>query len=279
MQIRIFQRCVFGMAIKAWWYKTGGNNFGDVICPILLRALTGQEIEFSRDEGTLVSIGSVAFHPYDNKMLFWGSGALKNKSKQKHQHAHRILAVRGPRTRECFLREGFDCPEVYGDPGIILPLLYPREAIANEQRIEIGILPHHVDYERVAKFKVVQDERIKVIDICGQTIEVLKAITACDLLITSSLHGLIVGEAYSIPTAFIEFGKKLYGRLFKFEDYFNSTNRELSYYRCHREWSFNINKIEKFIAKKRNPEFNRRKLLRAFPYPITHPGVLEFLNR
>jgi hypothetical protein len=50
------------MTIKACWYKAGGNNFGDVICPILLHALTGQEIEFSRDEGTLVSIGSVAFH-------------------------------------------------------------------------------------------------------------------------------------------------------------------------------------------------------------------------
>jgi pyruvyltransferase len=266
------------MTIKACWYKAGGNNFGDVICPILLHALTGQEIEFSRDEGTLVSIGSVAFHPYDNKMLFWGSGAITKKSKPKHQHPHEVFAVRGPITRKRFLREGFECPEIYGDPGMLLPLLFPLESFDRQHRIEVGVLPHKVDYEHVREFELINDDKFELIDIHGDTMEVLKAITSCDFLITSSLHGLIVGEAYSIPTVFVEFGKRLWGRLFKFKDYFESTNRPLKYYRCYHQRAFNLSKIENFHSKQMMPVLDLKPLVSAFPYPIVHPGILNFMN-
>ena len=266
------------MAIKAWWYKGDGNNFGDAICPILLRTLTGQEIEFSRDEGTLVSIGSVAFHPYDNKMLFWGSGAIEKKSKLKHQYPHEVLAVRGPLTRKRFLRDGFECPEIYGDPGMLLPLLFPLNSFDQQHRVEVGVLPHWMDYDYVKEFKLVKDDKIELIDVRRDTMEVLKAITACDFLVTSSLHGLIAGEAYSIPTVFVEFGKRLWGRLFKFKDYFESTNRPLNYYKCYQERSFNLSKIESFHSKQLMPDLDLKQLLDAFPYPITHPGVLNFMN-
>ena len=66
---------------------------------------------------------------------------------------------------------------------------------------------------------------------------VLINMLSCDILITSSLHGLIVGEAYSIPTIFVEFGSKLYGGLFKLEVCFNSTDREIKFIKFFRRIS------------------------------------------
>ena len=211
-------------------------------------------------------------------MLFWGSGAIEKKSKLKHQYPHEVLAVRGPLTRKRFLRDGFECPEIYGDPGMLLPLLFPLDSFDQQHRVEVGVLPHWMDYDYVKEFKLVKDDKIELIDVRRDTMEVLKAITSCDFLVTSSLHGLIAGEAYSIPTVFVEFGKRLWGRLFKFKDYFESTNRSLNYYKCYQERAFNLSKIERFHSKQLMPDLDLKQLLDAFPYPITHPGVLKFMN-
>ena len=51
-----------------------------------------------------------------------------------------IRAVRGPLTREAILKEGGKCPEIYGDPAIIMPRLYTPKIGAKHKA---GLILHH----------------------------------------------------------------------------------------------------------------------------------------
>jgi pyruvyltransferase len=129
----------------------------------------------------------------------------------------RILAVRGPLTRE--LVDG-EVPETYGDPAVLLPRMYrPQGAQAT---YDVGLLPHYVDRDIVGSY----DPAVKVIDVSRPWREVVDAVTACDVVISSSLHGIIVAEAYGIPTAWLVATDRIIGGRFKFWDYYLSCDRE-----------------------------------------------------
>jgi hypothetical protein len=51
---------------------------------------------------------------------------------------------------------------------------------------------------------------------------VVKAISECKLILSQSLHGLIVADALGIPNVWIEPSSKMIGGEFKFHDYFST---------------------------------------------------------
>lgn len=64
-----------------------------------------------------------------DRRIVWGAGfksldeistdSVKNLANRK------FLAVRGPLTRAALLRHGIECPEIYGDPALLLSLFIP----------------------------------------------------------------------------------------------------------------------------------------------------------
>jgi len=265
------------MVLKAWWYKASVPNFGDDISPIILEMLTGQEVVKSTEEDSLCSIGSIAFQNFPSPMQFWGSGAIDNNQGSSQIRNHKFHAVRGPQTRRRIIQAGGDCPEIYGDPGAVLPLLFDKESFGNGKKYEFGILPHYVDFDRVSTFASCSDDNVNLIDIRSGHMNVIEGILSCDKLVTSSLHGLIVGEAYGVPTAFVEFGTKLFGRLFKFRDYFQSTNRELEYEEHFSGNDFDFKKIENLLSRIHKPDFDLRKFINSFPAEVKSEAVLKYL--
>lgn len=205
--------------MKLYWHKT--NNFGDAVSPIILKHFLGQKVEFADREksGKMISTGSVLFAMQENDII-WGTGAIQN-GKMRVKQGVKFLAVRGPYTWRSVL--GQSGKMVFGDPGILLPLIY---APFVEKKHKVGIIPHYVDKEKVKSDINIIANRGHIINIQADWQEVIREILSCEMIISSSLHGIICAEAYGIPAMWAVYSNKIIGGEFKFQDYFLGTGRD-----------------------------------------------------
>ena len=210
-------------------YDKHRNNVGDIMSPIVAAFISGKEVirvskRQSRKRKHYFMIGSI-LQRCTRHSIIWGSGFISGNSVCPEPPL-KVLAVRGPLTREKLLAMDIDCPEVYGDPALLLPEIYPKRV--PEAKYTLGIIPHYLDKkDKWLKKEFLKDRRIKVIDIQNKNVfETVDEILACERIISSSLHGLIIPDAYGIPSLWIEFSQPLEGSGFKFQDYFTSVSRE-----------------------------------------------------
>lgn len=206
-------------------YAVKKNNFGDILNPIVVEYLTGKKTKRVATAYTnkthLLGIGSILNRATKNSIV-WGSGFIKDKSFVTGP-PKKILAVRGPKTRKRLLELNMECPEIYGDPALIMPSIYNPKI---EKKYVLGIIPHYVDFndERLKHMK--DDNNVLVIDICNpDPLWVIDQLLQCEKIVSSSLHGLIISDAYKIPNAWVKFSDKVVGGDFKFLDYFQSIGR------------------------------------------------------
>jgi pyruvyltransferase len=202
------------------------NNFGDILTPFIIENISNIKFEYIEKsqyypfEHYLI-IGSILDRGTKSSIV-WGAGLISEDS-EPIEIPKKIYAVRGPKTREKLLKSGIDCPEIYGDPALLLPKIYNPKI---EKKYELGVIPHYVDKNN--KFlEIFNNSNIKIIDI--QVIDprtFIDELLSCKKIASSSLHGLITADAYQIPSMWIEFSDKVVGNGFKFYDYFLSVGRE-----------------------------------------------------
>jgi hypothetical protein len=260
--------------IKAWWFTNEGENFGDAVCPYILNKMTDKQIVLSDEPGALVSIGSVLFYHFTSPKVIWGAGSISSFHNSNIVDKHEIKAVRGPNTRKRLLKMGIQCPEVYGDPSILLPYIVEEEE--PDKIHELSFLPHWVDYEKLKSNKRIS-EKFNIIDIRSGVHKVIKEIRESKIIISSSLHGIIVPEAFGVKSYFCKMSNKVTGNLFKFQDYYNSTNRIT---RCYETSDVNSIDVDKIINMYENadPVFEYKKFLSSFPYEIKNRKLLEKID-
>lgn len=102
----------------------------------------------------LYAIGSILLGFQD--ATIWGSGFGYDKGKNRytfaynwiHRHYHHtdIRAVRGPETQRILTQMGIACPEIYGEPAVLMPLFYQGRK-ANTRR-EYVLIPHYSKFEK-----------------------------------------------------------------------------------------------------------------------------------
>lgn len=214
--------------IPAYYHRS--INFGDMLSPYILEKISGKKCvyqEQSEDITTIMAIGSILGTDVSNSVV-WGNGfAWKYNDTEVVTKPLDICAVRGKLTRDKLIENGIDCPEVYGDPALLLPKFYNPKI---EKKYRLGIIPHIVDYEEVCKhYEDILPDDVTIIDlrllITDNTIEsVIDKILECEKTISGSLHGLIVSNAYGVDSLWVEFSKKIQGDGFKFWDYFSCTD-------------------------------------------------------
>ena len=203
------------------------RNFGDDINFSFLQNLTNCKHQLYKKsiynkQTNYLMIGSILIDKYiDDQTIVWGSGMLRKRLlKNKPQ---KVCAVRGPLTRNVLLESGVDCPEVYGDPALLFPYHYYPYI---QKKYKLGIIPHwsHINSPLLNKFK--NDDDIKIIDFkrYSDWKTVIKQIVSCEFIVSESLHGLIISEAYKIPNIWVSFGD--IGQDFKYEDFFMSLGKK-----------------------------------------------------
>lgn len=208
------------------------ENWGDDLNGYFISSLTKRKILFKNNsffgifiKQNYVCIGSVLDWISDKHSIIWGSGIIFNDRPLKVT-PKQVLAVRGHLTREYLLKHGIECPEVYGDPALLLPYFYrPQQT----KKYHIGFIPHicHQN-DPVVKDFLKNNTNTVMIDLhhYQNWHDVIDLINQCELIISSSLHGLIVSDAYGVPNVWVKLSFKLNGGDFKFLDYFSSVGRD-----------------------------------------------------
>jgi hypothetical protein len=205
--------------VCAFWCRIPSRpNFGDALTPWLIHRITGRHPRFvppgDSREKFFVS-GSIMEYT-QACCTVWGSGILARHD--PISPAAKLLAVRGPLTRARARQCGADCPEVYGDPALLLPRLY-RPAVKEGRGA--GLVAHFSDSVRLALLPR-DTRRLRLIDVQDPIETVIDGIVSSEFVASSSLHGLIVSHAYGIPAVWVQFRPLPGGDGSKFADYFLS---------------------------------------------------------
>lgn len=212
-------------------YDAHRNNLGDILSPIIANHFGSKKIiRISKRKCHKVEhyfmIGSILQRCTSNSII-WGSGLISENSICK-ENPKKVLAVRGPLTRQKLIEQGIACPEIYGDPALLLPEVYP--ATKREAKYKLGIIPHFLDKNDPGLKGFTDNSEIKIIDIQNrEPLKVIDDMLNCKKIISSSLHGLIISDAYHIPSVWTQFSKPIEKDNFKFQDYFASVGRTVDH--------------------------------------------------
>lgn len=173
----------------------------------------------------LLTVGSGAVKSYQN-MTVWGSGVERELPQMFRRFFQRswfrkldIRAVRGPLSRDYLMKFGHKCPEVYGDPAILMPLIYG--GVEREGYYDVSIIPQLVTEGGIRK----NYPQAHIISMNTNDYKsVIDQIVQSKLIISSSLHGVILADAYGVPSVWFRgVGKAID---FKYLDYYASTGRK-----------------------------------------------------
>lgn len=211
------------------------RNFGDDINRILVENLFNKTVipfKFSLvgnalNKDKFMCIGSVITMFDLSNTIVWGTGVLSSQfsliGKPK-----KVYAVRGPLTRQYLIERGIDCPEVYGDPALLLPRIYSPTV---EKKYRLGIIAHYLDHKDLRLQNLIERYKSDVlfIDVVnyGKWKEFINKILSCEFIISSSLHGLIISDAYEVPNYWCQIKFEMDDDGFKFRDYFLSVKRNV----------------------------------------------------
>lgn len=191
---------------KSYWYRPDGfTNFGDEIGHEILEKF-GHTVEWvPLEEADIITTGTLlndAIEKAKDGLIVLGAGL---GGFQNGIDRFKLLAVRGKLTGACIRSKQ---KPIFGDLALIAPFLYePAQAIKHK----VGVVRHYVDGN---EYPFADYE----ISATWPPAQVIKEITSCEFVISSSLHGCIIAEAYGIPWMRAVHNDVLTGD-FKFSDF------------------------------------------------------------
>ena len=162
-----------------------------------------------------------AFAQRKRPLYVWGTGFIRSGLDDVLPRTgvdYRV--VRGELSRrrvEAALGRSLDIPT--GDAGLLAPRLLDGPV---EKRYRLGVIPHFRERDdgRIRRLAAITADST-VIDLCAPPLDVIRQIASCELIISSSLHGLIVADAFGIPNLHVRASGALIGDGFKFDDYYS----------------------------------------------------------
>lgn len=239
--LALMQKAIAAMSVRTtpplrsvpgyWWDHQ--TNFGDQVAPWLLEMITGRPahnvIGEPLSEYGLMSVGSIVTDMNRPGLSIWGSGLISEPSpsavdRLKTRRPSAIHAVRGQLTRDRLIRHlGWEVPEVYGDPALLLPRFFRPDRVEEDNRRPV-VVPHYAHNSMVESALTGVD--LQIVNVKNPVEKVVAAIANSEAVVSTSLHGIIIAHAYEVPWTWLRIGdKKLVGDQFKFEDFFSLLSR------------------------------------------------------
>jgi len=207
-----------------WWDPVDGSiNTGDFFSKVLVqKILETRNLKLAdkkSKKNRLFAIGSVLHYAKTGDCI-WGTGVNGNIAPSHHTFGMLdVRAVRGPLTRDFLISRSVPCPERYGDPGILAPWIYPKRLfIGTSPHREYLVVPHLLGDPKA--FEKHQN------NLCKPTLApviFIRRVVNSSLVISSSLHGIILAESYGVPAIFLRAGHT--EKAFKYDDYYLGTGR------------------------------------------------------
>lgn len=246
------------------------SNWGDDINYFLLKELTKKEIIIRNWSlpcrlglcDDYICIGSTLSMLATSRSIVWGTGVISDKEKLPAR-PKRVLAVRGPLTRKWLLSQNVPCPEVYGDPALLAPYVYTPKV---EKEFDFGLIPHYSELESpVVQRFLSKNPNVHLINISKYEAwtDFIDEINKCNYIISSSLHGIIISDAYRVPCAWLKPSASIIGETFKYYDYFESTS-----YADRKTCSLSWNSISKQLDAWISPKIDLSPLIDSAPFSI-----------
>lgn len=201
------------------------NNYGDQLTLYILKKMAAQlnlNVVFAYsepDKADIIGIGSIIQRvPRNFSGYLWSTGSLSPLHFTTVPASCKCVAVRGPLTAEKIHRSSI---VQYGDGGLLMPFVHITPVV---QTYTLGIIPHYVDHSRLASvFR--NRPNCLVINIQNSIDHVTQQIKSCKFIISSSLHGCIVSDAFQVPNVHIIVNpNKVVGGEWKFRDYYGAFN-------------------------------------------------------
>ena len=220
------------------------HNFGDELSPYIVNKITGQNVNLATSGKRLYAVGSLlTYEAMRSHCVVWGSGTLHHddlnrmvrlfpvsrsipkmikRLKENKKIVADVRAVRGPLTRKVIIKTGGMCPEVYGDPAIVMPRLYKPVVC---KKYKAGLILHYTQNTTCVS-GIAERCGIRLISINRVGSEQLESfideVCSCEKIFSTSLHGIIIAQAYGIPAQWVRLKWKAIHRdsKHKFFDYF-----------------------------------------------------------
>ena len=295
------QELIIESRIKLSFYskRIERGNFGDLLSKYMIEKLTGAIVEkYDRNKRTtahLTAIGSILNEKeICQPAVIWGSGftcpeplwkikltKIQQFLRGKYGHPT-VCAVRGKLTRDLLVKAGIDCPETYGDPALLMPMIYP---VIKQKKYRLGVVLH-LAHQGFKDAFVHRD--VKWIDVSRSYDDIesfIDELLECDTVLSSSLHGLIIANAYKVPCVRLKIKdhsilQKSEWEDFKFADYLsglnsyckNSNPYDFSVFVFNENDVFDVGSIDKINNMANVPSFDidYSTLLSAFPCRLLH---------
>ena len=198
------------------------ENFGDLLARRIVRRmleLRSGPVSVATDV-QLLSVGSV-LHLGREGAVVWGTG--RNPKIPEHRHRWSNLdvrAVRGPLTASFLRARGVEVPNVQGDPALLAAQLLPElRASPTDDRYPVTVIPN---LNERGRFRSERHPATWLLDPSQPLETVLRRIAASELVVTSSLHALVIADSFGVPARQVSPVRE---HPDKYRDYFEGTGR------------------------------------------------------
>ena len=195
--------------------------------------------------------GSILDHPIISNVKYILGCGFQNSKNAVNIDGNAYKAIRGKLTHDKLRKQGIEVSKdvKYVDAGLMVSKIYNIGDVP--KKFKVGLIPHYCDEDIIVKkygsqYKIISMKTTDILSICRQICE-------CEIILSSSLHGIIFSHSLGIPAYHIELTKLMEGDNFKFKDYYSCYDRNIHYenFKCP-NYIINVDDIIEYDKKNRN---------------------------